>query len=118
MWPHERSLVKQFAGKPFAVIGVNISEPNPSALKKLVEKENLTWRSFSDPRTSEGLGAISKKWNLAGTPTIYLIDHKGVIRYKWLGGARAKVIDKAVEELIQEAEAGVRSRSSQEKGIR
>jgi peroxiredoxin len=108
MWPHERSLVKQLAGKPFAVIGVNISEANTKALKKVVEKENLTWRSFSDPRTSEGLGAISKKWNLAGTPTIYLIDHKGVIRHKWLGGARAKVIDHAVEELMREVETGVK----------
>jgi len=108
MWPHERSLVKQLADKPFAVIGVNVSEPNPAALKKVVEKENLTWRSFTDPRTSEGWGAIAKKWNLAGTPTIYLIDHKGVIRHKWLGGARAKVIDNAVEKLIQEVEAGAK----------
>ena len=108
MWPHERSLVKLFTGKQFAVIGVNISEPNTAALKKVVEKENLTWRSFSDPPTSEGGGAISKKWNLAATPTIYLIDHKGVIRHKWLGGAREKVIDNAVEELIHEAEAGVK----------
>jgi len=108
MWPHERSLVKQFADKPFTVIGVNVSEANPSALKKVVEKENLTWRSFSDPRTSEGWGAIAKKWNLAGTPTIYLIDHKGVIRSKWVGGARERVIDKAVDELIQEVEAGMK----------
>jgi peroxiredoxin len=104
MWPHERSLVKQLADKPFAVIGVNLSEPNTSALKKLAEKENLTWRSFSDPPTSEGGGAIAKKWNLAGTPTIYLIDHKGVIRHKWLGGTREKVIDEALEKLIKEAE--------------
>jgi peroxiredoxin len=108
MWPHERSLVKQLAGTPFAVIGVNISEPSPSALKKLVEKENLTWRSFSDPPTSAGLGAIAKRWNLSGTPTIYLIDHKGVIRHKWVGGAREKVIDKAVAELLQEVEEGVK----------
>ena len=73
-----------------------------------MEKENLTWRSFSDPPTSEGLGAIAKKWNLAGTPTIYLIDHQGVIRHKWLGGAREKVIDKAVEKLMQEVEAGAK----------
>ena len=108
MWPHERSLVKQLAGKPFAVIGVNISEANSSALKKLVEKENLTWRSFSDPPTSAGLGAIAKRWNLSGTPTIYLIDHKGVIRHKWLGGPREKVIDEALEKLIQEVEAGAK----------
>ena len=108
MWAHERSLVKNLADKPFAVIGVNISEPNTTALKKLADKENLTWRSFSDPPTSAGLGRIAKKWNLAGTPTMYLIDHKGVIRHKWLGGAREKVIDSAVEELIQEVEAGVK----------
>ena len=108
MWPHERSLVKNFADKPFAVIGVNVSEPNPAALKKVADKENLTWRSFSDPRTSEGWGPIAKKWNLAGTPTIYLIDSKGVIRYKWLGGAPAKTIDNALEKLIQEAEAGTK----------
>ena len=108
MWPHERSLVKQLADKPFAVIGVNLSEPNTSALKKLAEKENLTWRSFSDPPTSEGRGAISQKWNLGGTPTIYLIDYKGVIRHKWVGGARAKVIDNAVEKLIHEVETGMK----------
>jgi peroxiredoxin len=108
MWPHERSLVSKLADKPFAVLGVNISEPNPAALRKVLEKNNLTWRSFSDPPTSEGRGAIAKKWNLGGTPTIYLIDHKGVIRHKWVGGASAKVIDKAVEELIQEVEGGAK----------
>ena len=108
MWPHERSLVKQLAGKPFAVLGVNISEPNPAALKKVVEKHNLTWRSFSDPPGSEGRGAIAKKWNLGGTPTIYLIDHQGVIRHKWVGGARANLIDNAVEKLIQEVEGGAK----------
>ncbi len=108
MWPHERSLVKNLAGKSVAVIGVNVSEANPTELKKVVEKENLTWRSFSDPRANDGWGAIAKNWNLAGTPTIYLIDHKGVIRYKWLGGASEKVIDKAVEKLMQEADAGVK----------
>ena len=103
MWPHERSLVKHLAGKPFAVIGVNISEARAADLKKVMDKENLVWRSFTDPRTSAGWGPISSKWNLAGTPTIYLIDHKGVIRHKLLGGPGDKVIDKAVDELVREA---------------
>ncbi len=108
MWPHERSLVKQLAGKPFAVIGVNISEPDPATLRKVVEKEKLTWRSFSDPPTGQGWGVISRKWNLAGTPTIYLIDSKGVIRHKWLGGAPAKVIEDAVKALLQDTETAVK----------
>ena len=108
MWPHERSLVSKLADKPFAVIGVNISEPNPAALKKVVEMENLTWRSFSDPPASAGSGRIAKKWNLSGTPTIYLLDAKGVIRHKWVGGAREQVIDHAVEKLVQDVEAGAK----------
>jgi hypothetical protein len=31
-----------------------------------------------------------------------------VIRHKWLGGAREKVIDNAVEKLMHEAEAGAK----------
>ena len=100
--------MKKLAGKPFAVIGVNLSEPNPAALKKVVEKEHLTWRSFSDPPASAGGGPIARKWNLSGTPTIYLLDHKGVIRHKWVGGARANLIDNAVEKLIQEVELGAK----------
>jgi peroxiredoxin len=106
MWPHERSLVKKLAGKPFAVIGVNISESSAADLKKLMDKQNLAWRSFSDPPAKEGFGAIAKKWNLAGTPTIYVIDHKGVIRHKWLGSPGDMVIDRVVEELIHEAGPG------------
>jgi hypothetical protein len=69
-----------------------------------MEKEKLPWRSFSDPRTNDGAGAIAKKWNLSGTPTIYLIDHKGVIRHKWVGGAPEKIIDHAVEKLVRAVE--------------
>ena len=52
--------------------------------------------------------SFAKKWNLAGTPTIYLIDHKGVIRHKWVGGAREQVIDHAVEKLVRKVGAGVK----------
>jgi len=31
-----------------------------------------------------------------------------VIRHKWLGGAREKIIDNAVEKLIQEVEVGAK----------
>ena len=61
-------------------------------------KERLNWRSFADG------GAVSHKWNLHGTPTLYLIDHKGVIRHKWVGSPGAKAIDVALGRLIQEAE--------------
>ena len=61
-------------------------------------KENLNWRSFVDQ------GAIAAKWKPAGTPTFYLIDHQGVIRYKWAGSPGEKVMDAALEKEIKAAE--------------
>ncbi len=63
-----------------------------------MDKEKLAWRSFADQ------GAISDKWKPPGTPTFYILDPKGVIRYKWAGSPGAKAIDVALDKLIQEAE--------------
>ena len=43
--------------------------------------------------------------HLAGTPTLYLIDHKGVIRHKRLGSPGEKAIDAAIGKLVKEAES-------------
>ena len=63
-------------------------------------KEKLNWRSFV------GRGAINTAWNSPGTPMYYAIDHKGMIRFKWVGNPGEKAIDTALEKLIQEAEGG------------
>jgi len=67
-------------------------------------REDLSWRSFVDPGRFPGQGAIATRWNLTVTPTFYLIDHTGTIRHKWLGSPGGKVIDAALEKLIEEAE--------------
>jgi hypothetical protein len=64
-----------------------------------MDREKLPWRSFADR------GALAGRWN-ASTPGYYVIDHKGVIRHRWLGGPGPgeKAIDTALDKLIQEAE--------------
>jgi hypothetical protein len=98
MYPHERSLVKRLADKPFALLGIN-SDPNRDVLTKALESEQITWRSWWDRTTS---GPIATQWNVHSWPTIYVLDHKGVIRYK---GVREKAMDKAVDTLLQELDA-------------
>jgi hypothetical protein len=68
-----------------------------------MDQAKLTWRSFADPG-DVAQGPIAARWNLAATPTLYVIDHKGVIRHKWLGNPGEKAIDAALEKLIDEAE--------------
>jgi hypothetical protein len=102
MYPHERSLVKKMESKPFALVGVN-SDKNKDDLKKVMEKEQITWRSFWDGGSTGG--PIAKQFQIKGWPTLYAIDHKGVIRHMWLGSPKAEVLDAALEKLVKEAEA-------------
>jgi len=67
-----------------------------------MEKNKITWRSFVDAGNA-GAGPIATKWNLSATPTFYVIDHKGVIRCKWAGAPGARLMDAALNELIEAA---------------
>ncbi len=98
MYPHERSLVKKFEGKPFTILGVN-SDLDLNELKKVLQKESITWRSWSDKMG----GPIAKRWDVISWPTLYLLDHQGVIRDKSEG---PKDMDQLIDKLVKEAEAG------------
>jgi hypothetical protein len=90
-------------GRPFALIGVHVGGLNAKQLKKVMDREKITWRSFVDSGNA-GAGPIATRWNLSATPTFYLIDHKGVIRYKWAGPPGEKVMDAALDKLIHAAQ--------------
>ncbi|HEX5053609.1 MAG TPA: hypothetical protein VFZ65_17655 [Planctomycetota bacterium] len=84
MYPHERSLVEELKHEPFALIGVN-SDRDRDGLRPRLAEEHITWRSFwNGPEGTAG--PISAEWNVSGWPTVYVIDHEGVIRHKGHGG--------------------------------
>lgn len=98
MFPHERSLVKRMEGRPFALLGVN-TDPTRKELQATVKENDLTWRDWWD-----GDQAIARAWDVSGYPTLVLIDHKGVVRRRFLGNPGAKELDQAVDRLVEEAE--------------
>ena len=86
---------------------MNTNGYSAAELKKVMDLEKLNWRSFADAKQGEGyFGPICAQWNLIGTPTLYVLDHKGVIRHKWLGSPGGPVLDAAIEKLVKEAEGG------------
>ena len=97
MYPHERSLVKKFEGKPFVILGID-SDPKEH-LKQVIKKEKMTWRSWWDGGDTDG--PIQKAWNIRGWPTTYLLDAKGVIRFK---DQRDQGLETAIESLLKEIE--------------
>ena len=98
MYPHERSLVARMKDKPFTILGVN-SDP-AERYKKATKENDITWPSFWDGGKTGG--PIATEWAVTGWPTIYILDAKGVIRYK---NARGKAMDEAVDTLMKEMEA-------------
>ena len=57
----------------------------------------MTWRSLFDGRN----GPIQQEYNIQSMPTIYVLDAKGIIRYK---DVRGEEMDKAVDQLLAELE--------------
>ncbi|MEY4673710.1 MAG: hypothetical protein RL148_1494 [Planctomycetota bacterium] len=101
MIPHERSLVERLKDKPFALLGVN-SDDDKDYYFAEAKANGVSWRSFwNGPKGTSG--PISAKWNVSGWPTIYVIDHKGVIRFK---NVRGEKMDEAVDQLLAEMESG------------
>jgi peroxiredoxin len=91
--PQERALVKAHAGQPFALVGVN-NDTERTTLKPFFATHQITWPSFYD-----GADALSKRWNIKGWPAVFVVDAKGLIRYRHL---RGEALDRAVAQLVAE----------------
>ncbi len=98
MYPHERSLVEKYSADTFAIVGIN-SDSTIEKAREVVKENKLNWLNFYDGGTD---GPIATRWNVSGWPTIYLIDAKGVIRFK---DVRGKKLDAAIEVLLNETKA-------------
>jgi hypothetical protein len=95
MLPHEREMVKRLKDQPFTLLGIN-SDESRSALQKILKEQNITWPQIYGGPTSKN--PIANKWNVHGWPTIYVLDHEGVIRHRDLRDER---LENAVVELLK-----------------
>lgn len=102
MLPHERSLVKRLAEKPFVLLGVN-GDRKETFLESLKEKP-IPFRSWVDDDGDAIRGPVARAWNVADWPTLYLLDVRGVIRRKWLGAPPETELDAAIASLLDEIE--------------
>ncbi len=99
--PHEREVVEKLKDKPFALIGVNGDDLDDS-VRKIITDKKITWRSFKNQQKDQP--AIADAWDIEGWPTIYVIDHTGVIRHLQTGGQGADKLDALIDTLVKDAE--------------
>jgi thiol-disulfide isomerase/thioredoxin len=89
--PHEKALVNRMAGRPFVLLGVN-SDHNRTEAEKYSFDLAINWRSWWDGSDD---GPIHRVWQPEGFPMLYVIDHRGILRYK------DHIIDEQMESVIE-----------------
>ncbi len=94
MIPHEREMVKRLADKPFALVSISVDE-TPQTVTDFLAKEPMPWKHWYNGPS----GSVIADMNVYSYPTIYVLDAKGVIRYKDI---RDTLLDKAVDTLLNE----------------
>jgi len=98
MIPHEREMIERLKDKPFALISVSVDDEKET-LQKFLETEKMPWTHW----WNGAHGKLIDTLNLNHYPTIYVIDQKGIIRFKEL---RDQALEDAVNSLLKEQESG------------
>jgi thiol-disulfide isomerase/thioredoxin len=101
MHPREQDLVERYRNRPFVLLGVDCDDDR-DAVCRAVARRGLSWSSWWDGGPDGG--PIRRDWHVHAFPSIWVLDHKQVIRYRF-GGLTGKELDDAVAQLIKEAEA-------------
>jgi peroxiredoxin len=99
MIPHERDLVKSMKDKPFELISVS-ADNKRETLVEFIAKEPMPWTHWWDEGPKS---AVLQAYRVRAFPTLYVIDHTGVIRHKWVGSPGNDKIDAAIQELVKAA---------------
>ena len=89
--------MERLAGKPFSLVGVNSdSVADQAKVRATMEKNGISWRSFRDGGRT---GPIASAWNVQNWPTTYVLDRKGVVRYR---NVRGQALADAVNAILRE----------------
>jgi thiol-disulfide isomerase/thioredoxin len=100
MIPSTRKLVERLKGRPFAFVSVSVDDRR-ATLAAFLKRAAMPWSHWWDGSCGETAAA----WGVLAYPTVYVIDHKGVVRYRQVGDdPKSNALEKVIERLVAEAE--------------
>lgn len=96
----QRTLAERYAGRPFAIVGVNGDRDRAAALRSAAAERMTSVSFWCGP---EGVhGPTPTQWNVGRWPTTYWLDSRGEIRAR--NPVEPKEIDALAATLVAEAE--------------
>jgi len=94
MIPHEREMVKRLEGEPFALLSVSCDEEKQT-LTDFLNDTAMPWDHWWVGMESD----FAKTLNISSFPTVFVLDAKGIVRFKNLRGEK---LEEAVRSLLAE----------------
>jgi cytochrome c biogenesis protein CcmG/thiol:disulfide interchange protein DsbE len=96
----EHPQIARLAASGATVVGLNYKDAREDAIPWLARNGNPFVASLYD-----GAGRIALDYGVYGVPETYVIDRKGVIRYKRIGPVTPEILRDKVEPLLKELNA-------------
>jgi len=94
--PHELILSKRLQDKPFALLGVNLDH-DEKLMRAAISELGITWRNWRGGKADR----IKARYGIQVIPLVLVIDDKGMIRAKDVGGEA--MLEETIDGLIREA---------------
>jgi thiol-disulfide isomerase/thioredoxin len=83
-YPVYRAWQERYAGKGVTIIGIHTPESEREAAVKQLQRD-AEQNGLKFPIAVDNAGKNWKNWKNQYWPSIYLVDRKGQVRYKWEG---------------------------------
>lgn len=105
--PGEKELMQKFSDKAVAFVGINGDEKSETGLKSAA-KHGVPGRSFWGrfPGADGKQTILVDQWNIRFWPSYYVIDPKGVIRYKRCWDTEPETLEKIINSVLSDTKGG------------
>ncbi len=95
--PATKARVKKYSDRPFVQLDIYTGPESKDDVSAYIKQHEVTWPVIHDQHLDDmpgWYGPIGNQWNVYGTPTVFVLDHNGVIISKNVRG-------KALEDVVQ-----------------
>jgi peroxiredoxin len=99
--PMLNEMTKTYKDKGLQVVSVNLDgREMKKAVDKYMANEKLVFRTVFDELVGDSF-AIADPYGVAGTPTLYIIDKSGTVRFSIVGAITGEKLKKEIDAVLQ-----------------
>jgi peroxiredoxin len=99
--PIIQKLSKTYKEKGIDFIGVSIDgSPMKEAISAFTKQEDFGFQALIDELNPDESFKVSDPYGVAGTPTVYIVDGKGVVRFAKVGRASEEELEEVIKQIL------------------